>query len=131
MCVYVCTRACVRACMHVCVTTYLQWLFACCSGYLHDKNCSKYELLVYIYIHTVQSNYNFTLTRIITRVHTWLHGKSCRGPRYMAACATATALSHVSMRGNYSYMAISAVMAACPKQLDAEGIHRIYIDCTC
>ena len=83
------------------------------------------------YYHTVQSNYNFTLTRVITRVHAWLHRKSCRGPRCMAACATATALSHVSMRGNYSYMAISAVVAACPNQLDAEGINRNYIHCIC
>ena len=45
----------------------------------------------------------------------------------MAACAMATALSHVSMHGNYSYTAISAVVAACPNQLDAEGIHRNYI----
>ena len=74
---------------------------------------------------TVQSNYNFTLTLVIMRVHTWLHGKSCRGPRYMAACAMAAALSHVSMRGNYSYMDISAVVAACPNQLDAEAFTEI------
>ena len=49
---------------------------------------------------TVQSNYNFTLTRIITCVHAWLHGKNCHAPHYVAACATATALSRVSMRGN-------------------------------
>ena len=81
---------------------------------------------------TVQSNYNFTLTRVITRVHAWLHGKSCRGPRCMAACATATALSHVSMRGNHSYTAISAVVAACPIiNLMRRVFTEIIYTCTC
>ena len=43
----------------------------------------------------------------------------------MATCATATALSHVSMRGNYSYTAISAVVAVYPNQLDAEAFTEI------
>ena len=79
----------------------------------------------FVCIATVHSNYDFTLTHVITCVHAWLHGKSCHAPRYMAACATTTVLSHVSMSGNYSYMAINAVVAACPNQLDAEGIRKI------
>ena len=84
-------------------------------------------------VHMVQSNYNFTLTRVITYVHVWLHGKSCCAPRYMATCGTAMELSHVSMSGNYSYTTISVVVAACPNQLDVEGIqyHRNYIHYTC
>ena len=79
----------------------------------------------------VQSNYNFTLSHVITGVHAWLHGKSCRGPCHVAACTTE--LSHMSMHGSQinSYTAIRAVVAACPNQLDVEGIHRNYIQCTC
>ena len=44
----------------------------------------------HIMLAMVQSNYNFTLSCVITRVHVWLHGKSCCAPRYVAACPTAT-----------------------------------------
>ena len=81
-----------------------------------------------ICVHMVQSNYNFTLSRVITRVHAWLHGKSCRAPHYVAVCPTATSniVTHVHVIN--SYTAIRAVVTACPTQLDAEGIHR---NCTC
>ena len=37
---------------------------------------------------TVQSSYNFTNSRVATHFHAWLHAKSCRVPRLVAACPT-------------------------------------------
>ena len=36
--------------------------------------------------HTVQSNYNFTLSHVITRVNAWLHTKNCCVPQHGSAC---------------------------------------------
>ena len=37
---------------------------------------------------TVQSSYNFTNSRVATHFRAWLHAKSCRVPRLVAACPT-------------------------------------------
>ena len=60
---------------------------------------------------TVQSNYNFTLSRVITRVHEWQHGKSCRGSRRGNVCPTAVSNPRVSifMYGNYMGVRVTAV----------------------
>ena len=34
------------------------------------------------------SSYNFTNSRVATHFHAWLHAKSCRVPRLVAACPT-------------------------------------------
>ena len=56
MCVHVCVCVCIHVCMYV------------CNYYM------------------VQSNYSFTLSHVIMRVNTWLHGKSC----HVAACPMST-----------------------------------------
>ena len=45
-------------------------------------------ILQFYKIHTVQSSYNFTNSRVATHFHAWLHAKSCRVPRLVAACPT-------------------------------------------
>ena len=77
-------------------------------------------------IQHMQSNYNFTLSHVITCVHVWLHRRSCRAPCYVAACTTAmfNFVTHVHV---WKLTAIRALMAACLNLLDSEGIHRNYI----
>ena len=47
-------------------------------------NTARYSLN----IHTLQSSYNFTNSRVATHFHAWLHAKSCCVPRLVAACPT-------------------------------------------
>ena len=68
----------------------------------------------------VQSNYNFILLCVIACVHSWLHGRAAV-PHVMWLhvpwpCPT---LSCVEIN---SYTAIRVVVAACPTQLNVEGI---------
>ena len=45
-------------------------------------------ILLCMHAYTVQSSYNFTNSRVATHFHAWLHAKSCRVPRLVAACPT-------------------------------------------
>ena len=55
------------------------------QGKAHNNSSKRPHSLKY---NTLQSSYNFTNSRVATHLHAWLHAKSCRVPRLVAACPT-------------------------------------------
>ena len=78
---------------------------------------------------TVQSSYNFTNSRVATHFHAWLHAKSCRVPRLVAACPTprpcmvtrkelpcatlSSCVSHAMSMHGYTQKAACAMLNSC------------------
>ena len=62
----------------------MKWKDLCSSIISSARDLSKVSR--HTYIGTVQSSYNFTNSRVATHFHAWLHAKSCRVPRLVAAC---------------------------------------------